>query len=322
MTQKDIWLDKARKVFDIEIAALEQQRDVLGQPFVDAVETILALSGRLVVVGMGKSGIIARKIAATFASTGTPAFFVHAAEARHGDLGMITKFDAVLAISHSGETDEVCELLPTIKRLGAKVIAMTGRPESRLGQYADIILEVPVTREACPMNLAPTASTTATLALGDALAVVTLKQRGFKEEDFARVHPAGSLGRKLMQIKDVMHTGNELPLVTSSDSLKQAIMIMSQHRMGITGVVDGEKLIGCITDGDLRRILEAGQADLNVDVASVMHVNPKTIAASHLASEAVLEMEINLVTVLFVADEGNVPVGIIHLHDLLKAGVA
>lgn len=316
------WLDKAHKVFDIEIAALQQQQQSVGQAFVEAVQAILELDGRLVVIGMGKSGIIARKIAATFASTGTPAFFVHAAEAQHGDLGMITKSDVVLALSHSGETDEVCVLLPTIKRMGATLIAITGKVESRLGQYADIVLHVPVTLEACPMNLAPTASTTATLALGDALAVVVLKQRGFHEEDFARVHPAGSLGRKLMQVKDIMHTGDELPLVSPGDSLQQAIVNMSQHRMGITGVVANEQLIGCITDGDLRRILESGEVDLQSEVSALMHAMPKTISGTHLASEAVYLMEENLITVLFVVDEQQKPAGIVHLHDLLKAGIS
>lgn len=319
---REAWLEKARQVLDIEIAGLSQQRDSLGVEFAEAVAAILELKGRLVVVGMGKSGIIARKIAATFASTGTPAFFVHAAEAQHGDLGMITSHDAVLALSHSGETDEVCGLLPTIKRLGATVIAITGNPDSTLGHFADITLEVPVTREACPMNLAPTASTTAALALGDALAVVVLKQRGFREEDFARVHPAGSLGRKLMRVADVMHTGDELPLVNISASLREAIVSMSSHRLGITGILENGTLVGCLTDGDLRRVMESGSVDLDVAANSLMHRNPVTIEADHLASEAVRMMEEHKVTVLFIADEAGTPVGIVHMHDLLKAGVA
>ncbi|MES0372314.1 MAG: KpsF/GutQ family sugar-phosphate isomerase [Mariprofundaceae bacterium] len=319
---REAWLEKARKVLDIEITGLSQQRDSLGSDFVEAVAAILELKGRLVVVGMGKSGIIARKIAATFASTGTPAFFVHAAEAQHGDLGMITSHDAVLALSHSGETDEVCGLLPTIKRLGATVIAITGNPDSTLGHYADITLEVPVTREACPMNLAPTASTTAALALGDALAVVVLKQRGFREEDFARVHPAGSLGRKLMRVADVMHTGDELPLVNMSASLREAIVSMSSHRLGITGILENSRLAGCLTDGDLRRVMESGHVDLDVEANTLMHPDPVTIAADHLASEAVRMMEEHKVTVLFIADDAGSPVGIVHMHDLLKAGVA
>jgi arabinose-5-phosphate isomerase len=319
---RDVWLDKARKVLDIEIAALALQRDSLGDAFVEAVAAILALEGRLVVVGMGKSGIIARKIAATFASTGTPAFFVHAAEAQHGDLGMITSHDAVLALSHSGETDEVCGLLPTIKRLGATVIAITGKTESTLGHYADITLEVPVKQEACPMNLAPTASTTAALALGDALAVVVLKQRGFREEDFARVHPAGSLGRKLMRIADVMHTGDEMPLVDESATLREAIVSMSDRRLGIAGIRENGKLVGCLTDGDLRRLMESGSVDLDVPVNTLMHRNPFTIESDHLASEAVRVMEEQKVTVLFIVDDGDAPTGVVHMHDLLKAGVA
>lgn len=320
---RDAWLEKGRKVLDIEIDALTLQRDSLGEAFTEAVGSILALEGKLVVVGMGKSGIIARKIAATFASTGTPAFFVHAAEAQHGDLGMITSHDVVLALSHSGETDEVCGLLPTIKRLGATVIAITGKPESTLGHYADITLEVPVTKEACPLNLAPTASTTAALALGDALAVVVLKQRGFREEDFARVHPAGSLGRKLMRVADVMHSGSELPLVDGSATLRQAIVTMSSHRFGIAGLKEKGRLVGCLSDGDLRRLMESGSVDLDARVSGLMHRNPFTIESDHLASEAVRMMEEHKVTVLFVVDDQNVlPAGIVHMHDLLKAGVA
>ncbi len=320
---RDAWLEKGRKVLDIEIDALALQRDSLGDAFTEAVGAILSLEGKLVVVGMGKSGIIARKIAATFASTGTPAFFVHAAEAQHGDLGMITSHDAVLALSHSGETDEVCGLLPTIKRLGATVIAITGKPESTLGHYADITLEVPVAKEACPMNLAPTASTTAALALGDALAVVVLKQRGFREEDFARVHPAGSLGRKLMRVADVMHGGSELPLVNVTASLRQAIVTMSSHRFGIAGMEEGGRLVGCLSDGDLRRLMESGSIDLDTQVSTLMHKAPFTIESDHLASEAVRMMEEHKVTVLFVVDDPvSLPAGIVHMHDLLRAGVA
>jgi len=319
---REAWLEKARKVLDIEIDGLKQQRDSLGDQFAEAVAAILALDGKLVVVGMGKSGIIARKIAATFASTGTPAFFVHAAEAQHGDLGMITSHDAVLALSHSGETDEVCGLLPTIKRLGATVIAITGNPASTLGQYADITLTVPVKQEACPLNLAPTASTTAALALGDALAVVTLKHRGFREEDFARVHPAGSLGRKLMRVADVMLTGKALPLVDTSSSLREAIVSMSSHRLGVTGVLSSGKLAGCLTDGDLRRLMESGPVDLNAQVGELMHGNPLTIGEDHLASEAVRIMEEKKVTVLFIVDDAGAAKGVVHMHDLLNAGVA
>ncbi len=318
---KRLWLQQGQDVLDIEIKALHAQKEALNDDFLRAVDCILSLQGRLVVVGMGKSGIIARKIAATFASTGTPAFFVHAAEAQHGDLGMITEHDAVLALSHSGETDEVCGLLPTIKRLGAHLIAITGNAQSTLANFADMVLEVPVREEACPMNLAPTASTTATLALGDALAVVVLKQRGFKEEDFARVHPAGSLGRKLMSVADVMHQGSDLPAVNADASLQEAIMVMSQYRLGVTGIQKDGKLVACITDGDLRRILESGDVDLKVDVGTLGHANPRSIESTHLASEAVRLMEEHQVTTLFVVDDDNW-LGIVHLHDLLKAGVA
>jgi len=319
---KQEWIEQAETVLNIEIAALEAQKKALNDDFVAAASLILNLKGKLVIVGMGKSGIIARKIAATFASTGTPAFFVHAGEAQHGDLGMITSQDAVLALSHSGETDEVCGLLPTIKRLGAPIIAMTGGAKSSLAKHADFVLHIPVTEEACPMNLAPTASTTATLALGDALAVVVLKHRGIQPEDFARVHPAGSLGRRLMAVADVMHKGDALPMVTPTTKLADAIVTMSSYRLGITAVGEAGVLAGCLSDGDLRRILQQGQVDMNVGVGSVMSANPLTIAADHLATEAVRLMEDKKVTVLFVVDEEQKMVGIVHMHDLLKAGIA
>ncbi|GMR00648.1 MAG: KpsF/GutQ family sugar-phosphate isomerase [Zetaproteobacteria bacterium] len=316
------WLAKARRVFEIEQQSIAATADALNDDFCRAVESILELDGRLVVIGMGKSGIIAKKIAATFASTGTPAFFVHAAEAQHGDLGMITRHDAVLAFSHSGETDEVVKLLPTIKRMGAPLIAITGKPESTLGHHADMVLHVNVSQEACPNNLAPTASTTAALALGDALAVVVLEQRGFSPDDFARFHPAGSLGRKLMRVGDLMHKGAELPLVQSGTPLKDAIVTMSSHRMGITGVLVEDRLAGCISDGDLRRMMESGDLDLARPVGELMHRSPQTIAADHLASEAVRLMENKKITAVFVLDENGKPTGVVHLHDLLRAGVA
>ena len=236
---------------------------------------------------------------------------------------MITADDAVLALSHSGETDEVCGLLPTIKRLGAPIIAMTGGKTSTLAQHADYVLHIPVTEEACPMNLAPTASTTATLALGDALAVVVLKHRGIQPEDFARVHPAGSLGRRLMSVADVMHSGNKIPMVAADVSLSDAIYTMSSFRFGITAVGKNGKLEGCLTDGDLRRILQqGGQVDMQMPVSQVMHTLPYTIAENHLASEAVRLMEEKKVTVLFVTDAQDKLVGIVHLHDLLQAGIA
>lgn len=317
------WIKQAQTVLDIEIAGLEAQKHALGDDFVNAASLILNLKGKLVIIGMGKSGIIARKIAATFASTGTPAFFVHAAEAQHGDLGMITAGDAVLALSHSGETDEVCGLLPTIKRLGAPIIAMTGGKTSTLASHADFVLHIPVTEEACPMNLAPTASTTATLALGDALAVVVLKHRGIKPEDFARVHPAGSLGRRLMSVADVMHKGEKIPMVACDATLSDAIFTMSSYRLGITAVGDEGVLAGCLTDGDLRRILQqSGQVDMQQSIVDVMHRTPQTIEETHLASEAVRVMEDKKVTVLFVVNSEGKLVGVVHMHDLLQAGIA
>ncbi len=321
-SQHPDWLDEARRVLDDEQNGLIALKEALGEEFIHAVEAILALEGRLVVLGMGKSGIIAKKIAATLASTGTPAFFVHAAEALHGDLGMITRSDAVMAISHSGETAEVCGLLPTVKRLGVALIGITGNTKSTLARYADIVLHIPVSQEACPMNLAPTTSTTATLALGDALAVVTLKHRGFKPEDFARVHPAGSLGRKLMQVKELMHKGAELPMVEAGATLREAIVSMSTGRLGITGIVRQGELIGCLSDGDLRRILESGEVDLARPAEEAMHENPRRIPEDSLASEAVRLMEETKITVLFVEDASGRVTGIVHMHDLLQAGIA
>jgi len=320
---KQEWVHQARTVLDIEIAALEAQKNALNEDFVASASLILAIKGKLIIIGMGKSGIIARKIAATFASTGTPSFFVHAAEAQHGDLGMITADDAVLALSHSGETDEVCGLLPTIKLLGTPVIAMTGGQKSTLATHADFLLHIPVTEEACPMNLAPTASTTAMLALGDALAVVVLKHRGIKAEDFARVHPAGSLGRRLKTVADVMHTGENIPMVAGKAHLSEAIVTISRYRLGITAVGQPGKLEGCLTDGDLRRILHLeGKVDMSMPVARVMHTLPHTIAANHLASEAARLMEEKKITVLFVTDQQQQLAGVIHMHDLLQAGIA
>ncbi|MDQ6987306.1 MAG: KpsF/GutQ family sugar-phosphate isomerase [Mariprofundaceae bacterium] len=315
------WLRAAREVLEIEQTSISAVSAALDGDFCRAVQCILELNGRLVVLGMGKSGIIAQKIAATFASTGTPAFFVHAAEAQHGDLGMITRADAVLAFSHSGETSEVIGLMPMMKRMGIPLIAITGKRQSTLAEHADMVLHVDVHKEACPMNLAPTASTTASLALGDALAVVVLQQRGFSPSDFASFHPAGSLGRKLMRIEDVMHKGAALPMVSENAPLKEAIVTMSSHRLGVTGVERNGALVGCLTDGDLRRIMEAGDFDLQAPVAAVMHRQPRTISASHLASEAVHIMENNKITTLFVCDDASgKTVGVVHLHDLLQAG--
>jgi len=320
MNKHEKWLESAREVLAIEQASIAAVSTAIDDDFGRAVQSILDLEGRLVVVGMGKSGIIAQKIAATFASTGTPAFFVHAAEAQHGDLGMITRQDAVLAFSHSGETAEVIGLLPMMKRMGIPLIAVTGKSNSTLAEFSDMLLHVDVTREACPMNLAPTASTTAALALGDALAVVVLQQRGFSPEDFAQFHPAGSLGKKLMRVEDVMHKGAALPMVADYSPLKDAIVTMSSHRLGVTGIARNGELVGCLTDGDLRRVLETGNLDLEGPVSDVMHGQPHSISASHLASEAVRMMEDNKITTLFVRDDAGSVVGVVHLHDLLQAG--
>ncbi len=317
----DQWLESARNVIRIEVQALRNVSRSIEGDFARAVECILDLRGRLVVVGMGKSGIIAKKIAATFASTGTPAFFVHAAEAQHGDLGMITRSDALLALSHSGETAELLGLLPPIKRLGIKLIAITGNRDSTLARHADMVLHVPVTQEACPLNLAPTASTTASLALGDALAVVVLEQRNLKPEDFASFHPGGSLGKRLLRVSELMHTGQGLPLVDIHTPLSEAIVTMSACRLGITGVTDRGRLVGCISDGDLRRILQSGKIDVQRPVGEFMHPDPRRIEEDHLASEALRVMEEHKITVLFVMNDQGKTVGAVHMHDLLQAGV-
>jgi len=311
-----------REVFAIEREALAATARAQGAPFAEAVRRIIACRGRLVVIGMGKSGHIARKLAATFASTGTPAFFVHAAEAQHGDLGMITGEDVVLAISFSGETDELTTILPEIKRRGAFLIAITGKTQSTLARHADLVLPVVIGREACPTNLAPTASTTATLALGDALALAALDARGFRKEDFARVHPAGSLGRRLRKVRDLMRSREETPLIDPDAPFKEAIVAISRGRMGIVGVEEDGRLVGCISDGDLRRIIESGKLDLDAPVRALMTLHPKTIHAERLAAEAVRLMEDHKITVLFVEDDTAKIVGAVHLHDLVEAGVA
>jgi arabinose-5-phosphate isomerase len=295
----------------------------LGEQFTEACRLILECKGRLVVSGMGKSGHVGNKIAATFASTGTPAFFVHPAEASHGDIGMITKQDVVLAISNSGETDELVTILPVIKRLGIPMIALTGRVDSTLGRDATVTLDVSVSSEACPLNLAPTASTTATLALGDALAVAVLEARGFTEEDFARSHPGGALGRRLLlYVEDVMHSGPQLPLVTPSTLLREGLLEMSRKGLGMTTVVDEQqKLIGVFTDGDLRRALDK-QIDLHRTIISeVMTVQPKHATPRMLAAEAVNLMDTHKITSLPVVDEHGTVVGALNVHDLLRAGV-
>jgi len=314
----------AREVLDIEADAVRGLRQKLGEAFLRAHALIMRTKGRVVVTGMGKSGHIARKIASTLASTGTPAFFMHPGEASHGDLGMITHEDVVIAISYSGESDEILKVLPLIKRRGAPVIAITGRPQSTLATEADVHLDGAVEKEACPLNLAPTASTTATLALGDALAVALLESRGFRSEDFAMHHPGGALGRRLLvHVADIMRTGEQLPRNAPDALLPEAIVEMSKKGIGMTAVVDeNDRLLGIFTDGDLRRTLEKHDNIRGVRVGEVMTRNPTTIAAGKLAAEAaqVLEQK-SLGGRLVVLDLEGRYVGALTFHDLLAAGV-
>jgi arabinose-5-phosphate isomerase len=316
-------LELARRTLAIEAAAVNALAPRLDGAFTRAVDILLACKGRVVVSGMGKSGHIGGKIAATLASTGTPAFFMHPAEASHGDLGMITGEDVVIALSNSGESPELIAIVPLIKRRGAKLIAMTGRVGSTLARQADIHLDAGVEQEACPHNLAPTASTTAALALGDALAVAALYARGFTAEDFARTHPGGSLGRKLLvRVKDIMHHGVELPVVTVGTAFKDALLEMTRKGLGMTAVVDGQGLlVGIFTDGDLRRCLDKGIDIAATRIDDVMNRNPKTIPESALAAEAVHYMEEKKINGLLVTDATGRLVGALNMHDLLRAGV-
>ncbi|MBZ9538476.1 KpsF/GutQ family sugar-phosphate isomerase [Modicisalibacter tunisiensis] len=315
--------DSARRTLHIEQQAIAALEGKLSDDFDTACRLMLACEGRVVVTGMGKSGHVARKIAATLASTGTPAFFVHPGEASHGDLGMITPRDVVLALSNSGETAEVTALLPLLKRMGTPLISMTGRPGSTLARYAQAHLDAGVSREACPLDLAPTASTTAALALGDALAVALLEARGFTAEDFALSHPGGSLGRRLLlKVEDLMHTGERLPRVTLGSPLRDALLEITRKGLGFTCVVDADgRLCGVYTDGDLRRTLDqhANLHDLSVD--AVMTRGGKRIRAEVLAAEAVKLMEDNRITALAVVDADERPIGALHMHDLLASGV-
>jgi arabinose-5-phosphate isomerase len=313
----------AQETFDIEAAAVQGLKRRTGDAFARAVEKMLSVRGRVVVMGIGKSGHIARKIAATLASTGTPAMFVHPAEASHGDLGMIKPIDLVLAVSNSGEVDEVTSLLPVIKRLGSPLIAMTGNGNSTLARHADIVLDSGVEKEACPLQLAPTASTTAQLALGDALAVALLDARGFKSEDFARSHPGGALGRKLLtHLSDVMRTGDAVPCVTSGTPFSDLMREMSAKGLGAAAVVDAEgKVLGIFTDGDLRRLIEKG-VDLRASTAGeVMHPQPRTITRDALAAEAAQLMEQHRITSVLVVDDQGRLCGAVNSNDLMRAKV-
>lgn len=316
-------LEHAKNVLKIEAEAILALIDRIDGNFSKAVEIILACKGRVVVTGMGKSGLIGKKIAATLASTGTPALFLHPAEGIHGDLGMVTKGDAIIAISNSGETEEIIKLLPVFQRLAVPVIAMTGNLGSTLAKAAEVTIDVGVAEEACPMGLVPTASTTASLAMGDAIAMTLLDRRGFKEEDFACFHPGGRLGKRLiLRVEDLVHTGDAVPVVRFDTPMRDALFEITSKKMGITTVVDGAgKLVGVITDGDLRRYLEKSADLFDRKAGELAHGNPKVISGDALAAQAVSVMERHSITSLLTVDGDGRPTGIIHLHDLLKAGV-
>ncbi|MGH7228151.1 MAG: KpsF/GutQ family sugar-phosphate isomerase, partial [Nitrospiraceae bacterium] len=315
-------IEHGKRVLEIEVRAIAGLLERLDHRFTEAVDLLYRCAGKVVVSGMGKSGLIGQKIAATLASTGTPAFFLHPAEGTHGDLGMLARRDALIAISNSGETEEVLKLLPFVKRLNIPVVAMTGRVQSTLAKNSEVVLDVSVGEEACPMGLAPTASTTATLAMGDALAIALLQKRGFREEDFAQFHPGGTLGRRLLlKVRDLMHGGEAVPRVTRQTSAREAILVMTTKKLGMTTVVDeAGRLLGVITDGDLRRFLERGDDLAKANAWDLASKNPKTIGPDELAAGAVRIMEECSITSLVVLEESRQIVGVIHLHDLLKSG--
>ena len=319
----DELLKLASEVLAIESRAVDALRDRLGDEFIAACELCLETSGRIVVSGMGKSGHVSNKIAATLSSTGTPAFFMHPAEASHGDLGMITSQDLLLAISYSGETMEIVTILPVVKRMGAKLLSITGNPKSTMAKAADVHLDISVNEEACPLNLAPTASTTATLAMGDALAVALLNSRGFTAEDFARSHPSGNLGKRLiLRVSDIMHSGDRIPAVMSDVSLRDGLMEMTDKGLGMTAVVsDDRTLEGIFTDGDLRRTLDSGADIHSTRIRDVMHSNCKTISPDILAAEALHILEENKITSLVVTNEDNKLIGALNIHDLFREGL-
>lgn len=320
----DKTISTAKRVLKTEADAILGLARRLDKNFSKAIDLILNSGGKVVITGMGKSGLICKKIAATFASTGTPAFFLHPAEGVHGDLGMLMKGDVVIAVSNSGETEEIIRILPLIKRMGVKLIAMTGDLKSNLAKAGDVVIDIAVKEEACPLGLAPTASTTAALAMGDALAVALLEKKGFKERDFALLHPAGSLGKRLLKIDELMHTGKDIPLVNINASMKDAILEITAKRLGITAVLDkNNRLVGVITDGDLRRALEKGGDILNKEIKDVMTKNPKKIEKGAFAESALKVMEDYSITTLFIYEgrKQDEVAGVIHLQDLLKAGV-
>jgi arabinose-5-phosphate isomerase len=326
---KAVILQRAKEVLNIEAKGIVSLGDRLDDSFIRAVEMLYDCRGKVVVTGLGKSGLICRKIAATFSSLGTPSFFLHAGDANHGDMGMVMEGDVVLAISNSGETEEILTLIPILKRIGVRLIAMTGKRDSTLSRAADVVLDAGVLEEACPLGLSPTASTTAALALGDALAVILLERKGFKEEDFALRHPGGTLGRKLLlRVDDLMHRGDDVPLVGEETLMQDVILVITSKRLGVTGVTDKHgNLTGVITDGDLRRGLQAyGDGILSKRADEIMTRKPKSIEKDALALQALAKMEENVprpITSLFVIEKpgDTMPIGILHIHTLLKAGI-
>jgi arabinose-5-phosphate isomerase len=312
--------ETARRVLEIESAAILALRDRLDENFDRAVELLLRTPGRVVVTGMGKSGIVGQKLSATFSSTGTPSLFLHPAEAIHGDLGRIVQGDSVLAISNSGETEEILALLPSVKRLGAPIVSLTGNPRSTIAQAADVHLDVSIAREACPLGLAPTASTTAALAMGDALAMALIERRGFTVDDFAVLHPGGRLGKKLLRVEDAMHTGEQVPRVGPGAPMRDVLFEMTRKRFGMTTVVDeADRLLGVISDGDLRRQMEKhGDGMLGRSAAECMTREPVTVGARELATHALNLMEERRITSLVIVDGDRVVKGVVHLHDLWR----
>lgn len=309
----------ARRIIEMEAQSLTEIGKRLGQEIFNAVDLILTSQGRLVVSGMGKSGLVGRKISSTLSSTGTPSFFLHPAEALHGDLGMLTEQDVVLLLSNSGETEEIVKLMPFVRRVGSRIVAMVGRMDSTLARMADIAIYTGVDREACPMNLAPTSSTTVTMAMGDALAGALVEARGFREKDFARLHPSGSLGRRFLTVRDLMHTGSEIPFASPDLTLKEAIIRMSKGGFGALLLTDSDRhLLGVFTDGDLRRYFERSDGDLGTSVGTVMIKSPRTTGPDRLAMEALKTMEEKSITSLPVI-ENDLVTGFLHLHDILKS---
>jgi len=320
--ERDV-LKVGQRVLEMEADAVRAVAARLDERFVYAVALVEACRGRVVVMGMGKSGLVGKKLAATLAATGTPALFLHPAEGVHGDLGMLARGDVVVALSNSGETEELLALVPAIKRLALRLVVVTGRPESRLAKVGDVVLDASVREEACPMNLTPTSSSAAALALGDALAIAVLTRRGFGPEDFAHLHPGGAIGRQLVRVEELMHRGAEVPIVSAEATLSAVVREMSAKRLGATAVVDGAgRLVGIVTDGDLRRAMERGDGGLPGTAAGLMTRMPKTVGRGELAVTALALMERHSITQLLIADDHGRPDGIVHLHDLLRAKIA